>query len=507
MMNMLVADQLRHHSAKRPHKLAVVEGDRRLTYAELDALADAFAALLRSRGVKRGDRVAILAPSGIDWITYYLGVQRCGAAAVPLNWKLTPAEISSNARALDVALAVVDPALDGTLAAGIPVDLKLIAGGVGDTSVAHLVQAHRRVRVECDVDENDTQAIMLTGGTTGSQKGVVLSHRNIFWNTLQLVVDTEMDEDDVTILATPLHHAGALIIWFIPHLYLGATSVILPEYSTEALIETIAANRVTNGWTPPSMTRDLLQHPLARQRDLSCFKRWYVAGGPFPRRDREEMKALIPGVKIFYQYGLTEAGVMVSVLRDKDYERAPDSIGRPFSHCEVKIVRDDGTTAAPGEVGEIVLRSPSVMQGYFRQPEATAETIRSGWLHTGDLGSTNDSGYIHFHDRLKDMVKTGGNNVYSQQVEQVLQRHPCVREVAVFGVPSEKWGEEVTAVVVLRDGTKATDEDIQAYGREHLARYMVPKQVIFLPYEELPVNYSGKIVKKELRARYAGGAR
>jgi len=507
MMSMIVADHLRHHAANRPQKVAVVEGDRRVTYAELDALADAFGGLLRARGVEPRDRVAILAPSGIDWITYYLGVQRCGATAVPLNSKLTPAEIAGNVRSLDVALIVVDPSMDRTLAAEISSGLKLIAGGHGETSVDRLLKDRPIVRMEPGVDEDDTQAIMLTGGTTGSQKGVMLSHRNIFWNTLQLVVDTEMHEDDVTILATPLHHAGALIIWFLPHLYLGATSVVLPEYTTEALIETIAANRVTNGWTPPSMTRDLLQHPLARERDLSCFQRWYVAGGPFPRRDREEMKALIPGVNIFYQYGLTEAGVMVSVLRDKDYERAPDSIGRAFSHCDVKIVREDGTSAAPGEVGEIVVRSPSVMQGYFRQPEATAEAIREGWLHTGDLGSMDDARYVRFHDRLKDMVKTGGNNVYSQQVEQVLQRHPCVREVAVFGVPSEKWGEEVTAVVVLRDGMQATAEDVQTFGREHLARYMVPKRVIFLAYEQLPVNYSGKIVKKELRARYAGVGR
>jgi fatty-acyl-CoA synthase len=504
MMNMLVATQLRHHAAHRPAKLAVVEGDRRITYSELDGLADAFAGLLRSRGIKERDRVALLAPSGIDWICFYLGIQRCGATAVPLNWKLTPAEIAGNVEAMDVALAIIDSSMDKTLAAGIPADLKLIAGGAGETSVEQLIAPYKGVRVKGDVDENDTQAIMLTGGTTGKQKGVMLSHRNIFWNTLQLVIDTEMNEDDVTILATPLHHAGALIIWFLPHLYLGATSVILPEYSTESLIETIAANRVTNGWTPPSMTRDLLQHPLVHQRDISCFKRWYVAGGPFPRRDREEMKALLPGVKIFYQYGLTEAGVMVSVLRDKDYESAPDSIGRPFSHCDVKIVGDDATEVRRGEVGEILLRSPSVMQGYFRQPEATADTMRGDWLRTGDLGSMDEAGYIRFHDRLKDMVKSGGNNVYSQEVEQVLQRHPFVREVAVFGVPSEKWGEEVVAVVVLRDGTHATAEDIQAYGREHLARYMVPKQIIFLDYAELPVNYSGKIVKKELRKRYAG---
>jgi fatty-acyl-CoA synthase len=182
-------------------------------------------------------------------------------------------------------------------------------------------------------------------------------------------------------------------------------------------------------------------------------------------------------------------------------------VGRAFSHCDVKIAREDGSEAPRGEVGEILLRSPSVMQGYFRQPEATAQAMRDGWLRTGDLGSMDEAGYIRFHDRLKDMVKTGGNNVYSQQVEQVLQRHPCIREVAVFGVPSEKWGEEVTAVVVLRDGAQATAEEIQAFGRDHLARYMVPKQIIFLPYEQLPVNYSGKIVKKELRQRYAGGTR
>lgn len=507
MIDMLVANHLRHHARHRPAKLAVVEGDRRVTYSELDALADAFAALLRSRGVNRRERVAIIAPSGVDWITCYLGIQRRGATAVPLNWKLTPAEIAENARTMDVALAIVDPSMDETLAAGIAADIKFVAGGRGERSVARLLEPHKGVRVDTDVDENDAQVILLTGGTTGAQKGVMLSHRNIFWNTLQLVVDTEMNEDDVTILATPLHHAGALIIWFIPHLYLGATSVVLPEYSTEGLIEAMAANRVTNGWTPPSMTRDLLQHPLARERDLSCFKRWYVAGGPFPRRDREEMKALIPGVKIFYQYGLTEAGVMVSVLRDKEYDNAPDSIGRPFSHCDVKIAREDGGEAVRGEIGEILLRSPSVMQGYFRNPDATADALRDGWLHTGDLGSMDEAGYICFHDRLKDMVKTGGNNVYSQQVEQVLQQHPCIREVAVFGVPSERWGEEVTAVVVLRDGTHASPTDIQDFGRERLARYMVPRQIIFLDYAELPVNYSGKIVKRELRKRYAGAAR
>jgi fatty-acyl-CoA synthase len=344
--------------------------------------------------------------------------------------------------------------------------------------------------------------ILFTGGTTGTQKGVMLSHENIFWNTVQLVIDTEMHEDDVTVLATPLHHAGALIIWLIPHLYLGATAVVLPKYSPEALIDAIASERVTNGWTPPSMTRDVLTHPLARQRDLSSFVRWYVAGGPFPRRDREAMKALLPGVKIFYQYGLTEAGVMVTVLKDKDYERAPDSIGRAFLHCDVKILREDLSDAALGEVGEIAVRSPSVMKGYYDAPDATKATFHDGWLRTGDMGAIDAEGYVRFHDRLKDMVKTGGFNVYSQEVEQVLLRHPSLREVAVIGLPSDKWGEEVVAVVVLRDGEVADDESILAFARDHLAKYKVPKQIHFLDYGDLPINYSGKIIKKELRKRF-----
>ena len=499
MMKTSVASQVRHNASRFPAKPVLVEGARRLTYAELDAQADACANMLASRGVASGDRIAILAPSDIDWIVYYLGIGRIDAIVVPLNWKLTADEVVAGVATADVKFVLVDAEFDTTLARDIPAGKKIVVGG---ERTGQLLAEFAGRRVDLEVDPKQTQVILFTGGTTGAQKGVMLSHENIFWNTIQLVVDTEMHEDDVTVLATPLHHAGALIIWLIPHLYLGATAVLLPKYSPEALIETIAAERVTNGWTPPSMTREVLTHPLAAQRDLRSFARWYVAGGPFPRRDREAMKALIPGVKIFFQYGLTEAGVMVTVLKDKDYERAPDSIGRAFLHCSVKILREDLSDADPGEVGEIAMRSQSVMKGYFKNPEATTATFHDGWLRTGDLGAIDRNGYVQFHDRLKDMVKTGGFNVYSQEVEQVLLRHPAVREVAVLGVPSDKWGEEVVAVVVVREGDSCDVESILRFAREHLAKYKVPKQVRFLEYAELPINYSGKIVKKELRERF-----
>lgn len=503
MTRTAVAAQVRHNARRFSSKVALIEGARRLTYRELDEQADAFAGLLADRGVTGGDRVALLAPSGIDWIVCYLGIGRLGATAVPLNWKLTPSEIGAGAQMTKVKLALVHPAYERTLAQEIPSDLTLLMGGDGEHALSNSLRPFLGKVFHAALRPEDTQVILFTGGTTGSQKGVMLSNEQIFWNTVQLVVDTEMHEDDVTVLATPLHHAGALIIWLIPHLYLGATAAVLPEYSPEAFIELLARERVTNGWTPPSMTRDILDHPLARQRDLSEFQRWYVAGGPFPRRDHDAMKALIPGVKIFYQYGLTEAGVMVTVLKDKDYERAPDSIGRPFIHVEVKILREDLSDADVGEVGEIAVRSPSLMKGYFEKPAETASTFHEGWLRTGDMGAVDAAGYVRFHDRLKDMVKTGGFNVYSQEVEQILLKHPSVREAAVIGLPSDKWGEEVVAVIVLRDGESPDSESILDFARQHLARYKVPKTVHFVEYRDLPVNYSGKIVKKELRRRFA----
>jgi len=506
MMSMPLSAQVNHHAQRNPGKVALIEGLRKLTYAELNEQAQAGAVFLQEKGILPGHRVAILAPSSIDWIVSYLAIQYCGATAVPLNSKLTPADIAAEVSLTEPSLVLVHPDMDEELAANIPRECKVLLGGDSNHSHESLFQRFRGLAPDVVVERTQTQVILFTGGTTGVQKGVMLSHENIFWNTLQLVIDTEMHEDDVTVLATPLHHAGALVIWLIPHLYLGATAVILPQYSTEGLLEVIARDKVTNGWTPPSMTRDILTHPLSRSLDLSSFQRWYVAGGPFPARDRDEMKALIPGVKIVYQYGLTEAGVMVTVLKDKDYHLAPNSIGRPFMNCDVKILREDLSDAAVGEVGEIAVRSPSLMQGYYNRPDATAEAFHDGWLRTGDLGAMDELGFISFHDRLKDMVKTGGFNVYSQEVEAILQRHPAVREAAVFGMPSEQWGEEVVAVVVVRDGETASEADILGFGKEHLSRYKVPKRIFFLSYEELPVNYSGKIVKKELRERFRGNA-
>jgi fatty-acyl-CoA synthase len=227
---------------------------------------------------------------------------------------------------------------------------------------------------------------MFTGGTTGRSKGVMLRNRQVFCNTMHEALDTEMTERDNTILATPLHHAAALNCWLLPHLYLGACTTIMTEYSAQKMVEMIGRHKVTNGFAPPSVARELCLAAERAPEKLATFVRWYIGGGVLGAKDRDRVHSLVPGSKIFYQYGLTEAGVIVTVLKEEDYHLAPDSIGRPFLNFEVKIAREDLTDAPYGEEGEILVRGPSVMDGYFERPDATAAVFHDGWLRTATWG-------------------------------------------------------------------------------------------------------------------------
>jgi fatty-acyl-CoA synthase len=496
---MQVGGHVRRNAARFPGKIALIEGEARLSWGALDRLSNKVAHALAARGVRRGDKVALLADARIEWVVAYLGIVKLGAAAVPINYRLTAAE---------VAETFADSDAVGLFTTG---ECEELAAGVAPGFKVRLDELERFASVASDAAPNvavapdDPNVILYTGGTTGRSKGVVLSHANLFWNSLNEIVDTHMREDDNTVLATPLHHSAALNCWLLPHLYLGATATLLRKYSTEGLVRAISTHHVTNGFMPPSMAREVFLHPLARVLNLASFRRWYIGGGVLPRQDRERIHALLPHCNIYYQYGLTEAGPIATVLREEDYERAPDSIGRAFVNIETKILREDGADAAPGEVGEIALRGPSVMAGYYKRPDATAAAFQDGWLRTGDAGAMDAAGYVHLHDRIKDMIKTGGLNVYSQEVEAVLSKHPAVREVGVIGRPSKRWGEEVTAVIVLRDGAAASEAELIAFARERLAGFKTPKRALFLPYAEMPINYSGKILKRELRRKLDEG--
>lgn len=491
-----IGDYVRDNARRVPGRPALVETGRRWTYAELDRQTDAIAAALIARGVKPGDRVGLLGQSSADWVRLFLGIVKAGGIAAGLNYRETPDRLAAMIADVGVGLVFADPGrramMAGTETGAQLLDLTPeacddLAAGQGEAALPRLAAP------------DDGAVILFTGGTTGVSKGVLLTHANLFWNVVNEALDTGMNEFDRTLIGTALHHSAALNTWLLPSLYLGGTAVVLPEFTPGDWIATMAREGVTNGFAPPTMIRQILRHPMARQADWSSFRRWYSGAGILPDHERAEMMDLVPGLEIYYEYGLTEAGPIVTVLKPQDAARAPGSIGRVVRNCEIRILREDRSVAAPGEVGELAVRGPAVMRGYFNRPEETARVFLDGWLLTGDLASVDADGFVFFHDRSKDMIKTGGLNVYSQEVEQAVATHPAVREVAVIGLPDETWGEAVSAVVTLHDGAALDAEELIAYARERLGGYQTPKRVIFMAYEALPRNYLGKILKRDLR--------
>lgn len=499
-----VAVHVERNARKFGKRIALIGESGRRTYPELNEQADRVANYLLAQGLAPGDKVALLAKSSINWVVAFVALMKIRAVCVPLNYRLMREDVENCIADAKCRFVLATSDLRDTHLGGVALPLALLdEETAAPNGFPAILRSHPAQIPAQDYGDDDLQLIMFTGGTTGRSKGVMLRARQVFCNTVHEALDTDMTERDNTILATPLHHAAALNCWLLPHLYLGACATIMTDYSAPKMVDMIARHGATNGFAPPSVARELCLAAEGAPEKLAGFRRWYIGGGVLGPKDRDRIHALVPGSKIYYQYGLTEAGVIVTVLKEEDYAIAPDSIGRPFVNFEVKIARADLSDAPYGEEGEILVRGPSVMDGYFERPDATAAVFHQGWLRTGDMGAMDENGYVYFHDRLKDMVKTGGLNVYSQEVERALQKFPSVREVAIIGLPSEKWGEEVVAVVVARDGMAVVADELIAFAKANLASYKAPKRVVVIPYEEMPINYSGKIVKRELRARIA----
>jgi fatty-acyl-CoA synthase len=498
-----VTDVLRLNRRRYADDIAVVDERGRATYAVLIDRAWGLARALHERGVRPGDTVGVLTGNSIFAAETYLGIIAAGAIAVPYNWRWSTTELvfgindsraavviveSDWTDAFEAARATGELERVGTvLAQGDGYDHALISGGPPDVAVG----------------PDDGNVILYTGGTTGFPKGVLLTHRNVMANALNEIVDTDMERSDRTLLITPMFHSASLLCWFLPHLVLGARSVLVRRFDEELVGDTIAGEGVTNGFLVPNMLRRLLHGGQFERHDVSSFRRLYVGGATLRMPDKLAAGEVLPGVRIYYQYGLTEAGPIVTRLRPEDMYRddLDGSIGQEFLLTETRVADASDRELPPGDVGELCVRGPNVMAGYYGNPAATDAVLRDGWLHTGDVVSRDADGYFYFLDRLKDMIKTGGENVFSAEVERVLYAHPGVAEAAVLGVPSDEWDEEVRAVVALRPGARATADDLRDHCRRVLAGYKVPKQITFVPLAEMPVNASGKLLKTELRRR------
>ncbi|MDB5730597.1 MAG: putative long-chain-fatty-acid-CoA ligase [Variovorax sp.] len=498
------------------HRVATITGARRRTWKEVGERVPRMAAALRSLGVRDGAFVAILAMNSDRYLELFFAVPWAGGALAPLNIRWSVAE---NAYALTDSKAAIlfvdDSFLDQAeqLRVEMPGVKTMIYMGDGATPPGMLsyeaLVAQYAPMPDANRSDDDLYVIFYTGGTTAHPKGVAMSHKGVYMATccyLALLPSVE----DLTFLyvAGYFHFAGASALWYIT--MAGGTHAILPKFDALPVMKAIGEYRVTNAVLVPTMVNMLLSHPDFDQYDLTSLKTCIYGGSPMPEGLMLRAMEKVPTWGFYQIYGMTETGGFATMLRWRDHIVSGEKVSRLRSAGqagfgnEIRVMLPDGTDAAVGQIGEIIVRSDFLMVGYLNNPEATRAALRDGWMHTGDAGYLDDDGFLYVADRVKDMIVTGGENVYSIEPERALFLHPAVREAAVIGIPSEQWGEAVHAVVVLKDGARATAEELIAHCRTLIGGYKCPRSIEFRA-EPLPVTPVGKVRKNVLRDPYWAG--
>jgi fatty-acyl-CoA synthase len=495
---------LTRRASLTPARRALVFEGQTWTYAQLDRRANALAHALRDLGVRHGDRVAYLDLNHPNFLLTLVAAARLGAIHVPLNFRLTAPELSfiigdAGVHTLvhDEAFAETVDRIRGEISCR---QLVSTAARPGVHSLDSLLLGRPGDPLDTQVSTDDVAVIMYTSGTTGRPKGAMLTHGNLLWNNVNAFLAYDSSVDDVTLVCAPLFHIGGLNVTMLSALMKGATVVLMRAFDPGEVLELIARQRVTTMFGVPAMFLFMSQHPAFATADLSSVRHFICGGAPVP-------EALIRvygarGICFAQGYGLTETSPFVTLVPMERALEKVGSAGLPPMFTDVRLVDERGDDVPTGERGEVVVRGPNVMKGYWNRPEATAETIVDGWLHTGDVGVQDAEGYYYIVDRKKDMVISGGENVYPAEVEDCLYQHPGVAEVAVIGVPDSRWGEAVLAVVVRRPGATVEEQDIVDFTQGRLARYKQPRRVVFA--DALPRNPAGKVLKFELRQRFAG---
>lgn len=489
---------------RSPDAVALVDGPSgaRTSYAELDDLVGARAGRLAALGVGHGDRVALLGENSPAYLEWLFAAARLGAITVPVNMRLAAAEVAYVLEDSGAGVLVCSPAFAalGEAACGVltaPPERVDLTERPPDGPA-------RRESEPTGGRGGEPCVIMYTSGTTGRPKGAVLTHDNMLWNAINMLsAGPGIASTDVTIAAAPLFHIGALGISALPILYAGGTVVVVPAFDPAGFLDLMAAERVTTQFLVPAMWAALTRVPDLDERTFPALRFAISGGAPCPVTVIERFLAL--GWTFTEGFGMTELSPCALFLDAGDVVTHAGSVGRPFLHVDARLVDESGDDVGVGEVGELVLRGPSVFAGYWNRPEETAEAMRGGWFHSGDLGTRDERGFVTLVDRKKDMIITGGENVYPVEVEQVLHRHPGVADVAVVGVGDPRWGESVLAVVVPADpDSPPAADDVIAFAREHIAHFKAPRRVEVV--EQLPRNATGKLLKRTLREQFAGSA-
>lgn len=493
--------------------VATIDGDRRRTWREFRDRVARLAGGLRELGVGDGDRVAMLALNSDRYMEWYFAVSWAGAVFVPVNIRLAPPEVvhwltDSGASVLfvdDTFLPMVDKLREQIPAVEHIVHIGDSAPPEGLIGYESLIDESQPIPAS-ERGGDDLAALFYTGGTTGKSKGVRLSHDNLLSNALHLMPVIVLDDGLVCLHAAPMFHIADAAFMFVATLA-GATNVFIPVFEPGATVDAIERHRVTVTLLVPAMIKALLQMPDLQSRDFSSLITLGYGAAPMAEDDIAAARQALPGVDLIQGYGQTESAPLLSVLPPERHTfdgllaGKTRSAGQAIYGVELEILDENDQAAPRGTVGEICARGDNVMLGYHNRPDATEETLRNGWLHTGDVGYMDEDGFVFVVDRAKDMIVTGGENVYSAEVENALSGHPAVHECAVIGVPSEDWGEQVHAVVTTAPEAAVTGEDLIEHCRGRIAGYKCPKGIEFR-HDELPKSGAGKILKRGLREPY-----
>jgi len=503
-----LAETILRRAKLDPDNRAIVFEDTEYTYRELVDRVRRLATVLQEGGICQGDRVGYLGVNHPAFIETLLATTALGAIFVPLNFRLTGPELEFIINDAGVSTLVTDDTLRPvieTVRAGLCVRRYLASEGVEDgwEDYQSLVSSSDPFRGHIAASTHDTAVIMYTSGTTGRPKGAMLTHGNLLWNNVSAAFALASNPDDITLTVAPLFHIGGLNVTTLLAMQVGACVVLHRAFDPGKALEDIARYRCTTMFGAPAMFLFMAQQPQFADTDLTSLRSLVVGAAPVPKSLLEIYGGR--GVSLDQGYGLTETSPLVSFLKSQYTASKLGSAGKPGLFGEIRIAGADGTSLAAGEVGEILYRGPNVMKGYWNRPEATAEAIdQDGWFHTGDAGYLDEDGFLFVSDRVKDMVISGGENVYPAEVEGVLYEHPAVAEVAVIGLPDEKWGEAVTAVVAPNEGADLTLEELRDFADGRLARYKLPLRLHIV--ELLPRNAAGKVLKFELRDQFQGRA-
>ena len=508
-------DHVARHAHASPDRVAIRFEGKSTTWGELDDRIRRVAAGLHARGVHKGDRVAILMLNRPEFVELALAANAIGAIAVPVNFRLAPEEAAYVLRHSDAKIVVTDAPLAALAAAAVTAagtTTRIVTVGVPDSAAESFIAFDELL--DCatdapavDIDERDVALIMYTSGTTGRPKGAMLTHLNLLMQSFTAIRTSRLyGDDNVALVNVPLFHIAG--IGSMPtSLMLGSRIVIMPTrpFDAESTLDVVESEGVTGLFLVPAQWQVLCRHPQATER---CRSLRTISWGAAPASVTllEEMARTFPYVDIVSVFGQTEMSPVTTYLPSEEAVRKIGSVGKPVPTISARVVDDDMKDVPPGTVGEIVYRGPTLMAGYWNDPAETAAAFEGGWFHSGDLVRTDDEGFLYVVDRKKDMIISGGENIYCAEVENVLAGHPGVLEVAVIGAAHERWGETPVAVIVPADANAAPDlAELVEWSRERLASYKKPTALFVV--DELPRNASGKVVKPELRARYGGAGR